>query len=54
MHPGDGRFFDFQTKLRWQDALPHIKILNPKIKFDKFKNSRSCLYLIMKVQDFYN
>ena len=38
MHPGDGRFFDFQTKLRWSDAIPDIKILNPKINFDKFKN----------------
>ena len=38
MHPGDGRFFDFQTKLRWSEAIPDIKILNPKINFDKFKN----------------
>ena len=29
--------FDFQTKLRWSDAIPDIKILNPKINFDKFK-----------------
>ncbi len=39
MHPGDGRFYDFQTKLRWQDALPHVKVVNPNTKFDKFKNN---------------
>jgi len=38
MHPGDGHFFDFETKSRWTSKFSDIKIIQPTIKFDKFKN----------------
>ena len=39
MHPGDGKFFDFQTKLRWLNQFPDIEIIQSKTNFDKFKNN---------------
>jgi len=38
MHPGDGFFYNFDTKSRWLNEFPDIKI-NQSKNFDKYKNN---------------
>ncbi len=43
LHPGDGKFYNFETRSRWLNEFRDIKLNETKISFDKYKNNKKLI-----------